>query len=515
MGEANNQAINIDELMAKIRAEVARRRVGYTTVDSQPRSTEGTVATIDWSRLRGSLGTAEQYAQIGTFLPGWPRFGRVKRRVARLTARMVLYVSDFLTNRQRAFNNAVLQALNFLGESLPQVENRLVEQRGELEKLVHQVHDSVTAVEQLKRDESALLARFADVDSRVTTIEQLQREESQQRENELRNLYMRLNETEQRQQSETAQRDERINAAEHSLQGVQDQLGKLEQDEIPRLVAEMAQRHEQIQSLERTLAWLKTDVILQERRVTVLLEEARKRLPEPFDQEQLNVLAEEEQHRLDALYVSFEDQFRGTREEIKGRLNVYLPILKQASIGTEAMPILDVGCGRGEWLEVLQKEGLVAHGLDINRVLVEQCRQRGFEVAEGDVLAYLRSLPEASVGAVTGFHIIEHLPFDSFMKLLDETVRVLKPGGVAIFETPNPQNVLVGSCNFYLDPTHGNPLPSPTVKFLAEARGLCRVEVLNLHPFPSALQVNGSAVAERFNEYFYGPQDYAVIGWKV
>jgi O-antigen chain-terminating methyltransferase len=147
--------------------------------------------------------------------------------------------------------------------------------------------------------------------------------------------------------------------------------------------------------------------------------------------------------------------------------------------------------------------------------MVEQCRQRGFDVALGDVLEYLRNLPDASVGAVTGFHIIEHLPLDRFIKLLDETVRVLKPQGLAIFETPNPHNVLVGSCNFYIDPTHRNPLPSQTVKFLAEARGLCRVEILNLHPFPPAFQVNGSAVAERFNEYFYGPRDYAVIGWKV
>jgi hypothetical protein len=98
---------------------------------------------------------------------------------------------------------------------------------------------------------------------------------------------------------------------------------------------------------------------------------------------------------------------------------------------------------------------------------------------------------------------------------LDETVRVLKPGGIAIFETPNPQNVLVGSCNFYMDPTHRNPLPSPMLRFLAEARGLCRVSVLDLHPYPEAFHLDGSELATRFNQYFYGPQDYAVIGWKV
>jgi O-antigen chain-terminating methyltransferase len=147
--------------------------------------------------------------------------------------------------------------------------------------------------------------------------------------------------------------------------------------------------------------------------------------------------------------------------------------------------------------------------------MAEQCRERRLEVTESDGITHLRSLPDASIGAVTGFHIVEHLSFELLIQLLDETVRVLKPGGLAIFETPNPHNLLVGSANFYTDPTHRNPLPSPTLKFLAEARGLCRIEVINLHPFPEAFHVVGSEVAERFNEYFYGAQDYAVMGWKV
>jgi O-antigen chain-terminating methyltransferase len=87
-------------------------------------------------------------------------------------------------------------------------------------------------------------------------------------------------------------------------------------------------------------------------------------------------------------------------------------------LGTEQMPILDVGCGRGEWLELLREEGLHARGLDINRVLIGQCRERGLEVVEGDVMTYLRSLPDASLGAVTGCHIIEHLPFEVLIKII-------------------------------------------------------------------------------------------------
>ena len=101
------------------------------------------------------------------------------------------------------------------------------------------------------------------------------------------------------------------------------------------------------------------------------------------------------------------------------------------------------------------------------------------------------------------------------IKLFDETVRILKPGGVAIFETPNPQNLLMSSSNFYLDPTHRNPLPSPLIKFVAEARCLHQVKILDLHPYPAHFRVSGSDIAERFNDYFYGPQDYAVIGYKI
>jgi SAM-dependent methyltransferase len=280
--------------------------------------------------------------------------------------------------------------------------------------------------------------------------------------------------------------------------------------------ADVTSKEERMVELEKTCFQLKATLSLQERRLGLLLEEARKRLPNPLSQDQLQLFAEEERYPLDALYVSFEDQFRGSREDIKERVRVYLPILEQAKLGTDEMPILDVGCGRGEWLALLKEQGMRAQGVDLNRILVEECRQQGLEVGKGDALGYLRSLPDSSLGAVTGFHFIEHLPFDGLIKLLDETVRVLKPGGVAIFETPNPENVLVGSYRFYLDPTHRNPLPSPIVKFIVEARGLCRVAVMPLHPSEvPRVDEAGLDVAKRFNDHFYGPEDYAVIGWKV
>lgn len=120
------------------------------------------------------------------------------------------------------------------------------------------------------------------------------------------------------------------------------------------------------------------------------------------------------------MYVTFEDKFRGTREEIKERLTVYLPMLEQAGGVTEQRPLLDIGSGRGEWLELLKDNGLTARGVDLNETLARQCHDRGLEVEINDALQYLRSLPEASLGAITGFHVIEHLPMEVLLELYDE-----------------------------------------------------------------------------------------------
>ncbi|WP_017302678.1 class I SAM-dependent methyltransferase [Spirulina subsalsa] len=223
---------------------------------------------------------------------------------------------------------------------------------------------------------------------------------------------------------------------------------------------------------------------------------------------------QEEAHLLDAFYVAFEERFRGSYEEIAKRLTIYLPFIEKVQLETSDT-ILDVGCGRGEWLEFLRENGYQVQGIDLNRMMLEECQSKNLEVYEVDAIAHLQTLPDNSLSAVTGFHIIEHLPFPALLQLLQETIRVLKPGGVAIFETPNPQNILVSTRTFYLDPTHRNPLPSDLIQFLLDNTGFEPVEVLPLHPYEEALQIQGSDnLTQRFNQYFYGPQDYAVIGYK-
>jgi SAM-dependent methyltransferase len=294
-------------------------------------------------------------------------------------------------------------------------------------------------------------------------------------------------------------------------------LDALRETVTGQLEALARQQAEALQALQIEVTSQSREHRAQERHLTLLLDEARKRLSEPLPQAPSQTVINGDTRPSNAFFAAFDEQFRGSRAAIKVGLRVYLPTLIEAKIGTNGKPIIDLGCGRGEWLELLQEEGLQATGVDRNRMLVEECRQYGLDVVEGDILTHLCGLPNGSMGGVTGFHIIEHLPFDVLLKVFDETVRVLQPGGVAIFETPNPQNVLVSTHEFYIDPSHHHPLPSSLLKFIAEVKGLSRVKLLYLHPFPETLRVQeaGLAVARRFNELFYGPRDYAVVGWKA
>ena len=192
-------------------------------------------------------------------------------------------------------------------------------------------------------------------------------------------------------------------------------------------------------------------------------------------------------------------------------MQVYIPFLKEAQI---TGGVLDIGCGRGEWLQLVESEGIDAQGVDRNRVFIEQCRAAGLNVVENDALIYLRSLPGESLNAVTIFHLVEHLPLETLINLVDEIVRTLKRDGLLIIETPNPENLIVGSHTFYVDPTHRNPIPSQTLQFLLEARGLRTLDVLKLRPRDEVKLGEDSELVTRFNEYFYSAPDYGIIARK-
>ncbi len=258
---------------------------------------------------------------------------------------------------------------------------------------------------------------------------------------------------------------------------------------------------------------LKRNTVDMERRLQLFLETAKSRLPEPFSPDQLREMALEADAIWQAMYSSFEDRFRGTREEIKARVAVYIDDIRQAQEETGNAPVLDVGTGRGEWLEVLKENHIAATGVDLNPIMAEHCRDRGGDVVTADAVTYLRDLPDNSLSAVTGLHIIEHLPQNALMALLGEAFRVIKPGGKVIFETPNPENILVGAHFFYVDPSHNNPLPPSTLSFILEYLGYEKVHIRRLHKYSDYFPVTDSDPFK--DRHMYNEMDYAVIGNKA
>ena len=233
-------------------------------------------------------------------------------------------------------------------------------------------------------------------------------------------------------------------------------------------------------------------------------------------------LREEKDRALDPLYVAFEERFRGSRDLIRERALPYMDIVRSAGAGTYEAPVLDLGCGRGDWLDILREHSLIARGVDSNRVFLDICRGRGLEVIEGDVLKVLRDLDDASVGAITGMHIAEHLPFEVLVALLDEAKRVLRLGGVLALETPNPENLWVASHWFYMDPTHRNPLPPEALKWMVEARGFAdvRIErwtVARELPAPPLLdpETAGAASVNVLLAQLHAAPDYAIIASRL
>jgi SAM-dependent methyltransferase len=216
-------------------------------------------------------------------------------------------------------------------------------------------------------------------------------------------------------------------------------------------------------------------------------------------------------------YVGFEDRFRGSREEIRTRLEAYVPIFAGAS------DVLDIGCGRGEFLTLLREHGIGGRGLDLNHEMVEVCRAQGLEAAEGDALGYLRSLPDQSLGGLFAAQVAEHLEPDYLLALLEEAFVKLRPGAAIVLETINAACWFAFFSSYIRDITHVRPLHPDTLSYLLTAHGFQEVTVRYSAPYPERdklVRVTGeglvedaiNANADKLNALLFTDMDYAVVG---
>lgn len=230
---------------------------------------------------------------------------------------------------------------------------------------------------------------------------------------------------------------------------------------------------------------------------------------------------------MDRYYVEFEDQFRGSSEQVREASTYALEYIRDA-IDVESdkqARVVDIGCGRGEFVELLREAGIDAYGVDSNASMVARCRGRNVPAVLDDGGTHLSELPEEQLAALTAFHVIEHLDVQTLKKFIGHCQRVLRPGGILILETPNPENLIVGACNFYFDLTHRNPIPPSTLSHLVEAHGFEVRTVERLHPpaRPDWLSTVGDGLhtvqslrplQQLLSDLFYSAQDYAVVAVK-
>jgi SAM-dependent methyltransferase len=264
---------------------------------------------------------------------------------------------------------------------------------------------------------------------------------------------------------------------------------------------EEGERKEFQRKLEDAQSWWARRAAIQDGRLTALEERGLPSRREP------GAMAPPEEPAIPpGVYSLFEERFRGAPEDIAAAQRFYLSWL-QGLPG----PVCDVGCGRGEFLALLKEEGIPALGVDTNPLSVAQARERGFEVEEGDGVAWLSLKAPASLGGVVAFQVVEHWPAGTTFAFLRAARRALAPGGVLIAETINTDSLSALKA-FFLDPTHVRPVPAEALRFLAESAGFADARIEYRAPLPAADRLDErSGNDAMLNRLLFGPQDYALI----
>lgn len=228
------------------------------------------------------------------------------------------------------------------------------------------------------------------------------------------------------------------------------------------------------------------------------------------------------QSRDESRYFHFEEYFRGSREEIKEKFRGYV---KYFQTGMDD-PVLDLGCGRGEFLELLKEVSIPGFGVDSNAQMVGKCREMGLNVSHGDLLSFLESQKENSLGGIFCSQVVEHLPGETLLRLLQISYSRLKPGAPILLETVNIGSAFAFLQVYTKDLTHRTPVHPDTLKFLVSACGFQKPEVLFMTPVPAMAQLKlfNDPFDEtkklidhnmaKLNQLLYDSQEYAVVGYK-
>jgi O-antigen chain-terminating methyltransferase len=207
-------------------------------------------------------------------------------------------------------------------------------------------------------------------------------------------------------------------------------------------------------------------------------------------------------------WLQFAKKFRGSEEYVRSTQEMYVGRFRSHT------PVLDLACGRGEFLELAHSAGMNPIGVEANSELVALCRAKGLTVECADAFHYLESAEPASLGGILCSQMVEHLPPADVIRLVQLAHRALRPGGLLAIETPNPECLAIFATHFYLDPSHTKPIPPALMAFHFEEAGFGQVRIERLRPAVETMPSLAALPAE-FREAFFGTLDYAAFGIKL
>lgn len=215
----------------------------------------------------------------------------------------------------------------------------------------------------------------------------------------------------------------------------------------------------------------------------------------------------------DQFYLDFENTFRGDFNVIKERLRFYLPHFA----GREK--VIDIGCGRGEFLQLMKENNITAIGVDTNSKMVESCKNIGLNAVLDDGISYLENIEDESLDGIFSSQVVEHLSFQQLIDFINICNKKLKKGGCLIIETINPLTLGVFSYSFYIDPTHVKPVHPASLRFILDRYGFDVKPIQFLDHFTDQYKLNiqenmddvQKQNVQKINEAIFGAQDYAII----
>ncbi len=462
MGDARD--FDLDRMMEQMRLKIREKRE-----QAQSASGPANQRSAQWQHDLAHLHNAYDLGQAD-LRSGRKRLAGMVHRAA-LTARGLLAP---LIQRQSEYNAANTRVVTNLSAELKGLQDRF---NAVLEDEVRRAEENKTYLQGLARrlartygDDLAMHARsLGELSRSLTALEQ------------------RLTTVEQRQDSA----GERL----RWLDQQQDQL-------------------EQLRAYYEQSKLLRERLLRMERRLRRLVSLDNDSYAAPRHQESAPSAAESGMD-----YVGFEDRLRDSAM-LKDKQRSYLPYF------TGKAPVIDAGCGKGEFLELLREAGIEARGIDLNPDMVLECKEKGLEAEGGDAIEYLSRQPDGSIGGIFSAQVIEHLSSPQLNTMVNLSWRKLRPGGVIVLETLNPESLFVHWRWFWMDPSHVRLVHPQTLEFMLESAGFVDLSCQFLEPPhhgmpipPLHTGVNGALedfnrATDYLNKLLYGSWEYALIGKK-